>query len=804
MLWKRSLSFLFEAERWGLKYLVFFACGFIYLATRMFWTFILLYCFYISIFLFCFEILKKLDRIFFAVLIFFLISISVRASFMQSNALAIKNNIDQKLYLDLEKISELVKAQNNNVLALFQTPKKQNIAIWLSEDQANFKKISGRFFLKLPEKQRNPGGFNEASFLAQYNCYAKIDITSEENLIEAITLNQINNKFSKDMVYREFNDFLEEITNPNVSRFLLSFGFGQKQFLLESTKRDFNNLGLQHILAVSGFHFELFLLPIIELLQLKTKRPLKKLWLTLPFILIFLWLTNYPIGLIRASLVYLLDLIFIKINWIVPKKNLLLIVAIIFILINPLRIFQISFQLSFIAAYIIYDMLPHLNQIKLLNKLPWLKGIVLSILIQIFLAPLLLFHFNQWQISNVFLNSLVYYPLLIAFLGSYLSFFIYFVFMYLPNPFLLDMVKFLGWLLDCFLTFINLISNSKLTTFFSMNGDSIFISLLFILGAIYISRFILYFCRHLRGEKITNSLIPQNWLVLVLGVFIVLNIWNFNQRNWQIYFLDVGQGDSCLIVSPNKRTILVDAGNINKGYQVIMPAMNELGVKKIDYAIISHFDLDHIGGFFDLLNHRLINSIYMPITSLTENTDTNSNANTLKTEFLLACQNQNLKLNFLQKDEFIEFKEMSIKTKILSPIPEYVYQKNSNRESLCFILEIEQLKILFSGDIDEKVEHDLLIQDSSKQELSEKSSIKADILKVSHHGSKTATTSAFLQRVDPDYAIISVGFNWYGHPHPNVIAELEKENINLKRTDKNGAIMLIYKNHKWQLKPYLD
>ncbi len=801
---KRSISFIFMAERWGLKQFVFLSCLFIYFGAEKFWLFIIFFILYILLYFFSFDYLSSFDKKFFAVISIIVLCLGLRAFFFRNQALTILNNTDQKVYLELERKEEILKSQNGNVLTLFQTNKKQNIAIWLNSEQKELKKIAGNFIIEFPDKQRNPGGFDEAAFLKQYNCFAKINFIKNKNEYnqDFKIIKRAHSIFDKTYFYQQFHDFLETTFSTRATNFLLSLGFGQKQYLSTETKKDFKNLGLQHILAVSGFHFGLFLFPIAHLAKIDKQKPLNRLFLTLPFILIFLWLTDAPIGLLRTTFIYVFEIIFLKNGWYVSKQSLLLIVFGLFLLFDPLILFRVGFQLSFFAALIIYQMIPWLNKSSLLIKYPKLKSIALSAIIQISLLPFLILHFNQWQISNIILNSLLYFPLLFSFLIAYFSFILFLINIFVPIPFIIKILKLCNWLIDGFLASLEFIANSSIANYFVRNGYDISIIMLVFCLALFFAFILIYILRHLRGNRISIKIDRKRYIALVLSIFIFLNIWQIRQRTWEIYFLDVGQGDSCLIISPDKKSILIDAGNINKGYQVIMPAMDSLGIKKIDYAIFSHFDQDHIGGFIDLLEHRLIKQIYVPKVSSNNISEYSQNEITMQNQIMQLCEKQ--KLNYQIFDDQMNFIGLDIEIIYFSP-KENLKQSNSNQESLCFKLKIEGLKLLFTGDIDETVEMQILYDlNSANQDDINHNLLEADILKVAHHGSKTSSSKDFIKKVKPQYAIISVGYNNYGHPNQKVLETLENENIKIRRTDINGAVMLKYKNREWQLKSYLE
>lgn len=233
------------------------------------------------------------------------------------------------------------------------------------------------------------------------------------------------------------------------------------------------------------------------------------------------------------------------------------------------------------------------------------------------------------------------------------------------------------------------------------------------------------------------------------------------------HFLDVGQADSTFIELPNGETMLVDAGNTKNGAQIIK-YIKSLNYTKIDYLVATHPHADHIGGMTAVINSLKIGRLYM----------TDKEATTRVFENLLdAVEANNTDVRFAVEGMDI-LNSDNLKITILSP------RKNEyndlNNSSLVVKITYENTEILFTGDINMAVENNLLNAD-----------IESDILKVSHHGSNTASSDKFISAVSPKTAVISCGEkNSYGHPSPQVLGILESKGIELYRTDTDGTIII--------------
>lgn len=234
----------------------------------------------------------------------------------------------------------------------------------------------------------------------------------------------------------------------------------------------------------------------------------------------------------------------------------------------------------------------------------------------------------------------------------------------------------------------------------------------------------------------------------------------------KIHIIDVGQGDSILIQTPNDTNILVDGGDEDSSL-IIKKFLNQKKVNKIDFIIATHPDTDHIGSLDSIINKFNVSDIYMPNLQV----DSTSYYNLIE-----ACENNNISPKFLSKGNTIEL-DNNIKITILSP--SYTHLDN-NSNSIVFKLEYKDKSFLFTGDCTEENEMEI-IREYDLEDI--------DFLKVSHHGSKNSSTSEFLKEVSPDVAAISCGYrNKYGHPHKETINRLSIENISIYRTDEQSHL----------------
>lgn len=236
--------------------------------------------------------------------------------------------------------------------------------------------------------------------------------------------------------------------------------------------------------------------------------------------------------------------------------------------------------------------------------------------------------------------------------------------------------------------------------------------------------------------------------------------------NLKIHYINVGQGDSELIQN-NGENMLIDTGT-NESTNSLVSYLKSQNVSKITYLILTHPHEDHIGGADVVIKQFNVQKVYMPKAT--------TNTKTFK-DVILAMKDKGLKATVPTVGE--EFKIGTAACKILSPIN--VNKEDLNTYSIVIKLTYGSTKFMFTGDAQSSNEIDMINKNFD---------LNADVLKVGHHGSKTSTVQAFLDKVNPKYAVISCGKNNdYGHPHTETMKELQAKNIKVYRTDENGTIV---------------
>ncbi|UOB76629.1 S-layer homology domain-containing protein [Bacillus sp. ZJS3] len=237
----------------------------------------------------------------------------------------------------------------------------------------------------------------------------------------------------------------------------------------------------------------------------------------------------------------------------------------------------------------------------------------------------------------------------------------------------------------------------------------------------------------------------------------------------EVHYINVGQGDATFIKSPSGETVLIDGGNNGKG-KVVANYLKGLGFQTIDYMIATHPDADHVGGLDEVLYAMNVKNVYAPKVSHT--------TQTFK-DFLTAVANKGLTIKEAKSGVTLPINGLN--SQFLAPVKEY--GNDLNEWSAVLKVTHGSKSFLFTGDAESKSEKDMVATYGS--------SLKSDVLKPGHHGSKTSSSQPFLDAVKPSIAVISAGAgNRYGHPTQETLAKLNAMSVKVYRTYLNGTVII--------------
>ncbi|WP_088067890.1 ComEC/Rec2 family competence protein [Gottfriedia luciferensis] len=234
-----------------------------------------------------------------------------------------------------------------------------------------------------------------------------------------------------------------------------------------------------------------------------------------------------------------------------------------------------------------------------------------------------------------------------------------------------------------------------------------------------------------------------------------------------VYFFDVGQGDSMVMILPNGKTVLIDGGDVEHG-GVVIKKLKKLHISEVDLLVSSHPDIDHIGGLLKVMNRVKVKNI------LDSGKKYNSHSYYL---YKKEAYQKNIPIRIAKLNDKIELDPNVEITVLNSGKKSY----SNNNSSIVLKVKYDDISILLTGDIERKAEERLIKHDN----------IDAQVLKIPHHGSSTSTSEAFLFAVNPVVAILSYDrFNLFGHPHRSVMKRLNHLGIQQFSTVEYGDIEL--------------
>ena len=674
-------------------------------------------------------------------------------------------------------------------------------------------KVEGSF--SKPQSKRNFGGFDYNKYLKQLKIFGTIQTDKCQKVGES---KDIFTFFEK--IRREFLNRIDGIYDIEEARFLKSLLFGKNDELSDNIKECFRDANISHILAISGMHVSYIIINLKKILDNVIKNKKFKNYILIFSLIIFSIFTGNSVSCIRACIMS--GMVCLASNF--EKKSNFYVSFIyswiIIILYNPYNIYNIGLWLSYMGTLGIVLQSSFLNSLichklrrkKVKSKKKFkiigiiIENFIVTISAQIFIFPIIMYVFNtvsfSFFVSNILISFFIGPILILGYINVFVS--------YIEIP----IFKILFYIEEMLVSLIFLISNvcaklpfSKIYVVTPSAGSVLGYYLIVVTILYKFHKRKIYMVKLCTSSKFARKEIKQfltkifekinNFFksksiylkkilkVFVLIVILLLYIYNQKGKKLEINFIDVGQGDCTYIKTPHDKNIIIDAGEGNSekydyGKNVVLPYLLDKKVKKIDYLIISHADSDHIGGVFAIIENIKVENIIIGIQpeKSKQYVDLLEIASRKNIEILEIFAGINLKI------------EENIFLQVLWPIKNKMIDENAlNNNSLVFKFYYNNFSCLFTGDIEDIAEDEIVRQYYYSNLL------KSNILKVSHHGSKTSTIDNFLILVRPQIALIGVGNNnKFGHPNKIVLERLEKIGSKIYRTDKNGEINILVNN----------
>ena len=630
--------------------------------------------------------------------------------------------------------------------------------------------------IKEPVGPRNPKGFDYKGYLARRDIYSTITV-KERNVVWV----RKSNSFSLDRTLGYFRDgaagILERVVGGREGDFLKAILLGQRWLIEPDMEDAFTRTGLAHILAISGLHIG-YLVVLLRFLQSVLKlRSRTALLLQAIILILYCLLTGTSPSVTRAVI---MALIYLSAGVLGRKTDILnsaATAAFLILLIRPMDLLEVSFQLSFLAVCSIGLLQePIENALKFFPK-RIASPMAVGLSSQIGTLPLTTYYFNLISPVSILANLLVLPVLGVVTAGGFLI---------LPIGAVLPSVAVIPAIPLRFLCRLILVVTDFAAglpyAYFRVVSPSVFTIIMTFLFLWIISRERPGFVRH-------PSLVCGALLIVYLAGQVLINL--ATPRELKLVFLDVGQGDSCFIQTPDKRNILIDGGGqagVDIGQDVVLPYLLKNGVSSLDLVIMSHNHEDHISGVLPVVD-QLKTKAFMEYSPKEVNETYLALKNTIHRKEIPVISASAGESYLIGKETWLHVFYPD------STAAESLYQGNENNHSLVLLLESGDASVLFTGDIERGIEY-YLTGRMDKQ---------ATILKVPHHGSSTSSTEAFLEVVSPEVAVIQSGANnLFGHPTPKTLERLNNQGITVYRNDNQGAIMLSYRSNRWSVRTMLS
>lgn len=541
---------------------------------------------------------------------------------------------------------------------------------------------------------------------------------------------------------------------------------GNQEDVQQEDQRAYQVLGITHLFAISGLHVGLLTIIFLQLLKrAHVRKEHAKILLCISLPLYALLVGGAP-SVWRAVITVLVILMLSSFTRKPPLLTSLSLCFIIFVMIEPNSIFQIGFQLSFLAAFAIILSTKIINYAK--NKI--VASFYITVVCQLLVTPILLYNFYEISLSSFMLNILFVPLFSIIILPANL---ILLCISYLP----FNSLQFIFQLYEPFRHFIQVVIMKIQAIPYQMwNPGKPTVNTLLILFS-NITAFFLA----LETQK-KRLLI----FLLMISFCFLINFEMNRHLSLRMTFISVGQGDATLIELPNKSgTILVDAGGILRfggeewkqpnneyevGRQVIVPFLKGRGISKIDQLILTHADADHVEGAEEVLEAMNIDEIHITPNSLEKN---------VMNDVVTEAQKQRIPI--IERMAGMSWKVGEVEFEYLMPTDtEY----EGNNDSLVLLVRYKEHRILLPGDLEMEGEAELLRKNAEKIS-------NVTVLKAGHHGSKTSTTEDFLKVTNPEIIIYSTGLNnRYNHPSKEVTDRVENAGIPSLNTANEQTIIL--------------
>ena len=442
-----------------------------------------------------------------------------------------------------------------------------------------------------PSTARNYMGFDYSNYLKTKKIFGTVNLKEED--VEIISHDNSNIILRKIYELRNLmKTKIEKLLPKETSGLCLGMLIGETSGIEENMQEDFRDSNLSHILAVSGANVSYIIVSITYIFNKMCLRKRLSKIISIILLILFMLLTGCTSSVNRACIMAILMLIAELLYRKSDVYNNLAISALILLIINPYSLLDIGFQLSYmgtIGIVFLHDKIG--NFIKINNKIVkyFFEMIAVTTCANLAIIPIMMFHFNTISLTFYFSNIIVGPILGIVVIIGFIMFFISLIFT--PISSLIAIV--LNLMLKFIIKIAEITANMPFSKITIITPSFFFIIVwyLIIISISYKQKVKIFYHKNNKLIKKIVSCI----LIIVLIVNLIIKV----DKKLEIHFVDVGQGDACLIITPLNKKILIDGGgsefgSFNVGEKTLLPYLLDRRINKLDYIIISHFDSDHV------------------------------------------------------------------------------------------------------------------------------------------------------------------------------------------------------------------
>lgn len=653
--------------------------------------------------------------------------------------------------------------------------------------------LSLRGIILQPPTPGNPGQFDYRAYLARQGIGVTLLVQKADRDVQYLGPDPRANGLYRlaFMIRDKLAGIIDQTMSAASGAVVKGVMLGIRGEIPAETNQAFMTTGIVHILSVSGFHVGILLAALLGLRQLLGAGPQLDLLLAVPVLLVYLIMTGLGPAVVRAGVMAGLLLLANRLERPADWPTAMALAALVVLLGQPLLLFDVGFQLSFLATWGLFYLTPVL--LKWLSFLPRPVGVALAapLAAQLATLPVVVRYFNLLSpvslLANLVALPLVSVIMLIGVVALGVGL------IYLPLAGIINIST--GVLTGIFMQFVLFFSKLPGAAIYlaapSPAGVILWYGLL--VGAVELAK------RPERQFNLVKGLEryrKQGFTALtVIGLLVLVWVWWPGPADLTVHFIDVGQGDSTLLQLPHGKNVLVDTGGWpgefadgqGAGNKVVLPYLHRLGLNRLDMLVLTHCHEDHAGGAMAVIKALPVDLVVVSPYGMGPE---EQGVDPHYTALLKTIKQKGIKLLPVQAGDQLAI-DPAVQMRVLSPGRSFTgTHSDPNNNAVVLRLVYQDRSLLLGADVEREAQQEIL--DSGQY-------LKSEILKVPHHGSKYSLPE-FFQKVAPELAVISVGArNSFGQPSPETVAVLQGAGVKVLRTDRDGAVVVKSNAAGWSI-----